>query len=70
MAVFIKAKKALIQRSAFSKLLTNLVKLSVISFALAHTKITKEVVAYALMTQATIKVFSLNKINFQIFQMI
>lgn len=43
--VSIKAKEALVPRSAFPKSPTNLIESPAISYRLAHTKITKEVVA-------------------------
>ena len=69
-AVSMKAKEALVRKSAFPKPPTNLLELPVTSFGLAHTKITKEVVAQALMTQAATKAPGPDKINFQILQMI
>lgn len=68
--MFIKAKKALIQRLAFLKLPINLVQIPVISFELAHTKVTKEIVAQALLTQIANKALGLNKFNFQILQIV
>lgn len=68
--VSIKAKKTLIQRSIFLKLPINLVKPLVTSFRLAYIKITKKVVAQVLITQAASKALGLNKINFQMLQII
>ena len=65
-----KAKEALVRRAAFPKPPTNLVEPLITSFESAHTKINKEVVGQALMTQATTKALSPDKINFQILQMI
>ena len=65
-----KAKEALVRRSAFPKPPTNLIEPPVTSFGLAHTKITEEVIAQALMTQAATKAPGPDKINFQILQMI
>ncbi len=65
-----RAKKALVWRSAFSKPPTNLFEPPVISFGSAHTKINEEVVGQALMTQAATKAPGPDKINFQILQMI
>ena len=70
MALSMKAKKALIQKLAFSKPFTNLIKSPVPFFGLAYTKITEKVVAQALITQAAIKAPGLDKINFQILQII
>ena len=69
-AVSIKAKEALVRKSAFLKPPTNLVELPVISLGLAYTKIIEEVVAQALVTQAATKALGPNKINFQVLQMI
>ncbi len=63
-AVSIKAKEVLVRKSAFPKLPTNLVEPPITSFGLAHTKITKEVVVQALMTQAGTKAPGPEKINF------
>ncbi len=65
-----KAKEALVQRSAFPKPPTNLIEPPVTSFGLAHTKITEESVAQALMTQLATKAPGPDKINFPILQMI
>ena len=70
MAVSMKAKEALVRRSAFPKPPTNLVEPPVTSFGSAHTKISEEVVGQALMTQAATKASGPDKINFQILQMI
>ncbi len=69
-AVSLKAKEVLVRRSAFLKPPTNLVVPSVTSFGSAYIKIIKEGVAQALVTQAITKAPGLDKINFQIFQMI
>ena len=69
-AVSIKAKKSLVRRSAFPKPPPNLVEYLVSPYKLLHTKVTKEVVAQALMTQSATKAPVSNKINFQILQMI
>ena len=60
----------MVRKSIFPKPLTNLIELPVISLGLAHTKITKEVVAQALVTQAATKAPGPNKINFQVLQII
>ena len=70
MAVSMKAKKALVQKSAFSKLPTNLIEPPVMFFGSAHMKINEKVVGQALLTQAATKAPSLDKINFQILQII
>lgn len=70
MALFMKTKKTLIQKLAFSKPFTNLIESPVSSFGLAYTKITEKMVAQALITQAAIKAPGSDKINFQILQII
>ena len=65
-----KAKEALVRKSAFPKPLINLFEPPVIPSGLAHTKITEEVVAQALMTQAINKAPEPDKINFKNLQMI
>lgn len=70
MAVSMKVKEALIQRLAFPKLLTHIVELLVISFRVVYIKINKQVVVQVLMTQVVTKASNINKINFQILQMI
>lgn len=65
-----KAKEALIRRSAFPTPPTNPVEPPTTSRGSAHTKITKKVVAQALMTQVARKAPGPDKINFQILQMI
>ena len=65
-----KAKKALVQQSVFPKPPTSLVQTPVTSSKLAHTKITKAIIAQALVTQARTKVSGPDKINFQILHMI
>ena len=69
-AVSMKAKEALVRKSAFPKPPINLFEPSVIPSGLAHTKITEEVVARTLMTQAANKAPGPDKINFKILQMI
>lgn len=70
MAVSIKIKEILVQKSVFLKLPTNFIEPPVISSGLAHTKITEEVVLLILITQVANKASSLNKINFQVLQII
>lgn len=65
-----KAKEVLAQKSTFSKPLTNYVIFPVTYFRLAHTKITEDVIAQALMTQVATKAPGPDKINFQNLQMI
>lgn len=55
MAVFIKAKKALIKKSAFIKPPSNLLKLLVTSSGLAYITITQEIIAQVLTFQAETK---------------
>ena len=69
-AVSMKAKEALVRRSIFPKPPPSLLDSPVISSGLAHIKITKEIVAQALTTQAATKAPSPDKINFQILQMV
>ncbi len=69
-AVSMKAKEALVRRSAFPKPPINLIEPPVIPFRSAHTKITEEAVAQAVMAQSATKAPGLDKINFQILQMI
>ena len=69
-AVFMKAKEALVQRSAFSKLSISFIQTPVTSSRLAYTKITKAIVAQVLVTQVGTKALGPDKINFQILQMI
>lgn len=62
--IFIKAKKALIQRSVFLKPPTNIIETPLICFRLVYTMINNEVVGQVLMTQVATKTHSSNKINF------
>lgn len=64
-----KAKEALVRRSAFSKPLPNPIEPPITPRKMAHTKITEEIVAPALMTPAATKAPGLDKINFRILQM-
>ena len=61
-AVFIKAKEALVRRSAFLKLLLSLVQPPVMSSGFAHTKIIEDLVAEILIIQVITKVLGLDKI--------
>lgn len=65
-----KAKEALIRRSAFLKPLPNPIKPAIISCGMAHKKITKETVAQALITQVATKAFRPDKINSWILKII
>ena len=65
-----KAKEALVRRSAFPKPPPNLFKPPVILRGVAHTKMTEEIVAQALTIQAATKAPGPDKINFHILQMI
>ena len=69
-AVSMKAKEALVRRSAFPKPPPNPIEPPISPYGLLHTKISEEVVAQALMTQAATKAPGPDKINFQILQMI
>lgn len=70
MAVSMKAKEALVRKSAFPKPPINLYELPAIPSGSAHTKITEDVVAQALMSQAATKAPGPDMINFQVLQMI
>ncbi len=61
-----KTKKALVRKSAFFKPPINVIKPLRLYFRSAHTKITEEVVAQALMTQTTIITSGSDKVNFSI----
>ena len=69
-AVSMKAKEALVHKSAFPKPPTNLAERPSLFSGIAHMKVTEKAVSQALMTQAAIKAPGLDKINFQILQMI
>ena len=69
-AVFMKAKEALVRKSAFPKPPPNFFETPTIPLKLAHTKITEEIVGQALLTQAATKAPGPDKINFQVLQMI
>ena len=69
-AVSMKAKEALVRRSAFPKPPPNSIEPPLMSCGMAHTRITEERVAQALMTQAATKAPGPDKINFKILQMI
>ena len=64
--VFMKAKEALVRKSAFSRPPPNFLETPAISLGLAHTKITEEIVGQALLTQEATKVSGPDKINFQV----
>ena len=70
MAVSMKAKEALVRQVAFPRPPPNLLEPPAIPLGLAHTKITEETMAQALLTQAVTKAPGPDKINFQILQMI
>ena len=65
-----KAKEALVRRSEFPKPPSSLVEPPVISSEFAYTKITKDLVVEALITQAATKAPGPDKINFQVLYMI
>lgn len=65
-----KAKEALVCKSAFPKLSTNLAELPGLFSEIAHMNITEKVVTQTLMTQAAMKAPRPDKINFRILQMI
>ncbi len=69
-ALFMKAKEALVRRSAFPKPPPNPVESLVSPYGLLHRKVTEEVVVQALMTQVATKASGPDKINFQILRMI
>lgn len=64
--VSMKAKEALVKKSAFLGPSPCFLEPPVTSPGLAHTKITEEIVTQALTTQMASKAPSPNKINFQI----
>ena len=70
LAVSMKAKEALIRKSAFPKPLPNFLETSTIPLGLAYTKITKDTMGQTLLTQAATKGPRLDKINFQVLQII
>ena len=65
-----KAKEALIWKSAFLKPSASLVSDSMIQLKIAYTRITIENIRSVLMTQAITKAPGPNKINFQILHII
>ena len=69
-AVSIKAKKALVWKSAFLKSSPNFFKTPAIPLGLAHAKIIEKTVGQILLTQVSTKAPGPNKINFQVLQMI
>ena len=69
-AVSMRAKEALVRRSAFPKPPTNLIESLVTALGFAHTKISEELVGQALIIQVATKAPRPDKINFQILQMI
>ena len=68
--VSIKAKKALVRKSAFFRFPPNFLETLAIPLGLAYTKIIEETVSQTLLTQVATKAFKPDKINFQILQMI
>lgn len=69
-AVSMKAKEALVHKSAFPKLSINLAEPIDLFSGVAHKKVMEKVVSQALMTQAIMKTSRSDKINFWILQMI
>lgn len=69
-AISMKAKEALVHKSAFPKPPANLVELLILSSGMAHIKVTPEAVSLALITQAAMKASGPDMINFTILQMI
>ena len=69
-AVSMKAKEALVRKSAFPRPPPNFLETPAIPLGLAHTKITEKTVGQALLTQAATKAPGPDKINFQVLQMI
>lgn len=65
-----KTKEALVYKLAFPKLPVRLTELPVIFLRMAYIKVIKKVVSQTLMTQAAMKAFRSNKMNFRILQMI
>lgn len=68
-ATSMKAKEALVRKSAFPNPLANLGPEPIIYPRIAHTRVTIESVRSALMTQAIFKAPGPNKINFQTLRM-
>ena len=62
--VSIKAKEALVRKSAFPYPPPNLLEPLAIPFQLAHTKITEKTMAQALLSQAVTKVPGIDKIKY------
>ena len=65
-----KAKEALVRKSAFPKPPANCEVPRVIGAGTAHVKVTEEIVAQALMTQAATKAPGPDRINFRILRMV
>lgn len=65
-----KAKEALVRKSAFPKPPTNFGEPLVLSSGMAHLRVTEEAVSETLMTQAAMKASGPDKINFRILQMV
>ena len=63
-AVSMKAKEALVRKSAFPRPPPNFLKTPAIPLGLAYTKITEETVGQTLLTQAATKAPGSDKINF------
>lgn len=61
-----KAKEALVRKSAFPKPPTNLAEPPVLCSGIAPLKVTEKAVSQALMTQAAMKAPGPDKINFRI----
>lgn len=70
MAISMKAKEVLVQKSAFPKPLANLKEFFIISLGIAYMKVTQKEVSLVLMVQSIRKAPGLNKINFGILQTI
>lgn len=69
-AVSMKAKEALVRKSAFLKPPANLAQPPILSCGTSHLKVTPEAVSQALMTQAAMNAPGPDKINFRILQII
>lgn len=69
-AIFIKDKKALVQKSVFSPPLKGDLKQPRIPIGIAYQKVTQDQVYCAFVAQSTKKTAGPNKINFRILHMI
>ena len=61
-----RAKEALVRKSAFPFLPASLLNEPVVTLGIAHQTATKDIINKVLMTQSTLKVPRLDKFNFRI----